>query len=141
MASVCDFIVAHPEDSKFGYSEVKIGFIPAIVSTFLIRRIGEGNANHLLLSGGIINGKRAYEINLVNYLSYNVLETAIEVSYQLASYSSSSLSETKEMIRHVSNMPIERAVQYCLELNTISRSTKDFKDGLNNFLNKTENNK
>ena len=45
LSSVCDFIVAHPEDSKFGYSEVKIGFIPAIVSIFLIKKIGEGNAN------------------------------------------------------------------------------------------------
>jgi methylglutaconyl-CoA hydratase len=139
LASVCDFIVAHPEDSKFGYSEVKIGFIPAIVSTFIIKRIGEGNASHLLLSGGIINGKRAYEINLANYLSYNVLETAIEVSYQLATYSLNSLSETKRMIKNISNMPVEKAVEYCLELNTISRSAEDFKTGLNNFLNKNGN--
>ena len=137
LASVCDFIVAHPEDSKFGYSEVKIGFIPAIVSIFLIKKIGEGNANHLLLSGAIINGKRAYEINLVNYLSYNVLETALEVSYQLSNYSTGSLIETKNMIKTISNMPVEKAVEYCLELNTISRSTGDFKEGLNNFLKKS----
>lgn len=137
LASVCDFIVAHPEDSKFGYTEVKIGFIPAIVSIFLIKKIGEGNANHLLLSGAIINGKRAYEINLANYLSYNVLETSLEISYQLATYSSGSLSETKKMIKSISDMPVEKAVELCLELNTISRSTEDFKKGLNNFLNKS----
>jgi methylglutaconyl-CoA hydratase len=137
LASVCDFIVAHPEDSKFGYTEVKIGFIPAIVSIFLIKKIGEGNANHLLLSGAIINGKRAYEINLANYLSYNVLETSLEISYQLATYSSGSLSETKKMIKSISHMPVEKAVELCLELNTISRSTEDFKEGLNNFLNKS----
>ena len=137
LASVCDFIVAHPEDSKFGYTEVKIGFIPAIVSIFLIKKMGEGNANHLLLSGAIINGKRAYEINLANYLSYNVLETSLEISYQLATYSSGSLSETKKMIKSISDMPVEKAVELCLELNTISRSTEDFKKGLNNFLNKS----
>ena len=48
LATVCDLIVAHPDHSKFGYSEVKIGFIPAIVSIFIIKRIGEGIAKQLL---------------------------------------------------------------------------------------------
>ena len=68
LASVCDFIIAHPEKSKFGYSEVKIGFIPAIVSIFLIKKVGEGLAKQLLLEGELISGKRAYEIGFVNYL-------------------------------------------------------------------------
>jgi methylglutaconyl-CoA hydratase len=136
LASVCDFIVAHPEESKFGYTEVKIGFLPAIVSVFLIKRIGEGSANHLLLSGGVINGKRAYEINLVNYLSYNVLETAIEVASGLCQNSTSSMINTKRMIKSVSNFSIEEAVEYCIGLNTIIRSTEDFRNGLKKFLEK-----
>jgi len=52
LASVCDLIVANEEYSKFGYSEVKIGFIPAMVSIFLIRKVGEGFANQLFLSAG-----------------------------------------------------------------------------------------
>jgi len=136
LASVCDFIVAHPDDSKFGYTEVKIGFLPAIVSIFLIRKIGEGNAKHLLLSAGMINGKRAYEINLVNYLSYKVLDTAIEVSDRLLKNSAASIAETKKMIRTVSNMSVESAVEYCIGLNTISRSTDEFKEGLQKFLDK-----
>jgi methylglutaconyl-CoA hydratase len=134
LASVCDFIVAHPEDSKFGYTEVKIGFLPAIVSVFLVRKIGQGNANQLLLSGGLINGKRAYELNLVNYLSYNVLETALEVAYQLCKFSILSLIETKKMIKSVSNLSVESAVEYCIGLNTISRSTEDFRNGIEKFL-------
>ncbi|MCW8805019.1 MAG: enoyl-CoA hydratase/isomerase family protein, partial [Ignavibacteriaceae bacterium] len=59
LASVCDLIVADESNAKFGYSEVKIGFIPAIVSTFLIRRLGEGMVKQLLLSGEIIAAKRA----------------------------------------------------------------------------------
>jgi len=136
LASVCDFIVAHPDDSKFGYTEVKIGFLPAIVSIFLIRKIGEGNASQLLLSAGLINGKRGYEINLVNYLSYKVLDTAIEVSDQLLKNSEVSIVETKKMIRAISNMSIESAVEYCIGLNTISRSSQDFKEGLEKFLDK-----
>ncbi len=67
LASVCDFIVAG-ENSKFGYTEVKIGFIPAIVSIFLIKKIGEGRAKQLLLSGELISGKRAYEMGLVQII-------------------------------------------------------------------------
>jgi methylglutaconyl-CoA hydratase len=136
LASVCDMIVAHPEDSKFGYTEVKIGFVPAIVSVFLIKRIGEGNANHLLLSGGIINGKRAYEINLANYLSYNVLDTALEVASGLTQNSLMSMSSVKKMIKSVSNIPVEQTIEYCLGLNTIIRSTEEFKEGLKKFLDK-----
>lgn len=138
LATACDIIVAHPDDSRFGYSEVKIGFLPAIVSIFLIKKIGEGNARHLLLTGGIINGKLAYDMNLVNYLSYNVLETAIEVSAQFVNSSLGSLIETKKMINNISNMTVEKAVEYCLGLNTISRSSEDFRAGLNNFLKKIE---
>ena len=68
LASVCDFIVANEEYSKFGYYEIKIGFLPAMVSFFVIRRIGEGLAKQLLMSAEIINGKKAYEIGFVNYL-------------------------------------------------------------------------
>lgn len=136
LASVCDFIIAHPEVSKFGYSEVKIGFIPAIVSIFLIKRIGEGRAKQLFLSGEIINGSAAYEIGLVNYLAENVVKSAIEVSEKLNTNSIESMMMTKRMINTISNMDIKSAVDYCLRLNVLSRSTKDFEEGLKKFLNK-----
>lgn len=79
LASVCDLVVAD-ENSKFGYSEVKIGFLPAIVSLFLIKRVGEGTAKQLLLTGDIINGKRAYDIGFANYF----VKDLIPESRQLA---------------------------------------------------------
>ena len=88
LASVCDIIVADELNAKFGYSEVKIGFIPAIVSTFLIRRVGEGMAKQLLLSGEIIEGKRAYEIGFVNYLYNNALKGSLDVASKLKDNSS-----------------------------------------------------
>ena len=136
LASVCDFIIAHPEESKFGYSEVKIGFIPAIVSVFLIRKIGEGRAKQLLLSGEIFKGKMAYEFGLVNYLSENVLESALELSEKLNSNSLDSMKMTKKMIHTISKMNVEDAVNYCLRMNVLSRSTKDFEEGIKKFLNK-----
>ena len=136
LASVCDLIVADESHSKFGYSEVKIGFVPAIVSIFIIKRIGEGIARQLLLTGEIISGKRAYEVGFVNYLYNNVLEGATEVASKILKYSSFSMKETKSMINAVSGLSVDDAVNYCVRLNSISRSSEDFNNGLESFLKK-----
>jgi methylglutaconyl-CoA hydratase len=136
LASVCDIIVADEFNARFGYSEVKIGFIPAIVATFLIRRVGEGMAKQLLLSGEIIEAKRAYEIGFVNYLCPKALEFSLDIASKLKDNSQQSIKLTKEMIGKVSGLSVEDAVEYCIGLNTISRTTDDFKKGLNNFLTK-----
>lgn len=136
LASVCDLIVADEVNSKFGYSEVKIGFIPAIVSIFLIKRVGDGLARQLLLSGDVIDGKRANEIGFVNYLYNNVLNGALEVASRIKINSTISMKMTKKMISQISGLTIDEAVEYCIGLNTISRTTEDFKEGLNNFLSK-----
>ena len=136
LASVCDLIVADEDHSKFGYSEVKIGFIPAIVSIFVIKRIGEGIAKQMLLTGEIINSKRAYEVGFVNYLYNNALEGAMEVASNILKNSSFSMKETKSMIDSVSGLTVQDAVHYCIRLNAISRSSEDFKNGLDSFLKK-----
>ena len=136
LASVCDLVVADENHSKFGYSEVKIGFLPAIVSIFVIKRIGEGSARQMLLTGEVINGKRAYEVGFVNYLYNNVLNGAIEVCSNIIKNYPDSLKDTKAMIDAVSNLRVEDAVNYCIRLNTISRSTEEFQNGLESFFNK-----
>ena len=65
LATLCDFTLAVPE-AKFGYSEVRIGFIPAIVSTFLLRQVGEKHARDLLLTGKLIDADEALRIGLIN---------------------------------------------------------------------------
>lgn len=136
LASVCDFIIASPEKSKFGYSEVKIGFIPAIVSIFLIKKVGDGMARQLLLEGENISGIRAYEIGFANYISENVLDESLNLAERLNRNSVESLRLTKQMINDLSNLTVREAVNHCIGLNTISRSTKDFKDGIKSFLKK-----
>ena len=135
LASVCDLVVAD-EKSKFGYSEVKIGFLPAIVSLFLMKRVGEGVAKQLLLTGEIINGKRAYNIGFANYFVNDLIPESTQLAQNLIQNSSTSMSYTKNMIHSISNLNVNEAVDYCIRLNTISRSTEDFKKGLYNFLNK-----
>ncbi len=136
LATVCDFIVADELNAKFGYTEVKIGFIPAVVSIFLIKRIGEGNARQLMLSGELIDSWKAYEMGLANYLSKRVLEEAFNLANRLLENSDASMELTKKMINTVSLLNVDEAVNYCIELNIISRSSEDFLKGLMQFLNK-----
>jgi methylglutaconyl-CoA hydratase len=136
LASVCDFVFADKKESKFGYTEVKIGFIPAIVSVFLIKKIGEGKAKQLLITGEIVESEKALHLGLVDYLSDNVVADALSFAEKLSANSTYSMSLTKELIRNISNMNVHDAVNYCVKLNTISRSSEDFKIGINKFLNK-----
>jgi len=136
LASVCDFIIANPDKSRFGYTEVKIGFIPAIVSIFLIRKIGEGFAKQLLLEGDLITGNRAYEIGLANYLAEDVFAESINLAEKLNKNSATSMKMTKKMIDNISNLSVRDAVDHCINLNVISRSTEDFNKGIQSFLSK-----
>ena len=136
LASVCDIIVADQRHAKFGYSEVKIGFIPAVVSIFLIRKIGEGRARHLLLTGEIINAEKAFQLGLVNYLSEDVKTFSSELANDLLKNSDFSMQFTKRMVNEISTLSVEKAVEYCIELNSVSRTSEDFKKGLLSFLNK-----
>lgn len=136
LATVCDFIVADELNAKFGYTEVKIGFIPAVVSIFLIRKIGEGRTKQLLLSGELIDSWKAYEIGLVNHISKKPLEESFNLANRLLENSSSSMEMIKKMINSISMMNVDEAVSYCIGLNVISRSSEDFLKGLMRFLEK-----
>ncbi len=136
LASVCDFLVADEQNAKFGYTEVKIGFLASIVSIFLIKRIGHHRAKQLLISGMIIDSNEALRIGLIDYFSKDVLKDSLELAGKIKTNSAISMNTTKKMISEISNMNVDEAVEYCIQLNTISRSTKDFFEGLNNFLNR-----
>lgn len=136
LAGVCDFVIADKTSAKFGYSEVKIGFLPAIVSIFLIKKIGAGKAKNLLISGDIINAEQARTIGLADFIAVDVMAEAKTLSEKLSNNSGFSMSFTKEMIHNIAVLNVDEAVDYCIRLNTISRSSTDFQKGLNSFLNK-----
>ncbi|MDP2304363.1 MAG: enoyl-CoA hydratase/isomerase family protein [Ignavibacteria bacterium] len=138
LATACDFIFADSEKSKFGYSEVKIGFLPAIVSFLLLRRVSEFKAKQLLLTAEIMNAKKAQEIGLIEYISDSekVLQDSIDFAKELCTNSQFSMSETKKMIRQIYSLRYDDAVKYCLNLNVIGRTSEDFQKGLDKFLNK-----
>ena len=138
LATVCDFVYAVPE-AKFGYTEVKIGFVPAIVTVFLIRKIGEQRAKHLLLSAELISGESAIQFGLVNKIvEREKLESAvIEFANKLIKNNSGqSLGLTKRMIGEVQSMKLDDALEYAAEKNAEARASDDCKKGINAFLSK-----
>lgn len=136
LASCTDYIIAGKNTAKFGYSEVKIGFLPAIVSAFLIKRIGESKARRMLISGEIIDAQQAYDYGFADQLSDDPLQDAQLFAEKLSVNSSFSIGETKKLIREVGRLSIEQAVEYCVSLNAVSRRSDDFISGISTFLRK-----
>jgi methylglutaconyl-CoA hydratase len=138
LATVCDFVFSVPE-AKFGYTEVKIGFIPALVSVFLLRKIGEGAARELLLGGELISAERALSLGLINrvvesaYITQQLLDF---VNRLITTNSASSMMLTKRLIAEIPGKSIDDALTFAAGLNAEARTTEDCKRGIEAFLNK-----
>ena len=138
LATVCDFIFSVPE-AKFGYTEVKIGFIPAIVMVFLIRKIGDQRARQLLLSGNLVGAAEASELGLITRVisKDTIANEALDFAGKLIkSNSSQAMMSTKRMIAEVQSLPLEEALTYAARMNADARGTEDCKKGIAGFLNK-----
>jgi methylglutaconyl-CoA hydratase len=140
LATVCDFAFSVPE-AKFGYTEVRIGFIPAMVLVFLIRKIGEQKARQLLLTGELLNGTTAKEMGLIStVVSKEELEKTVYDFAQklITSNSGRSMQITKQMIGEVQSMSLPDALNYAATMNAHARATDDCKNGIAAFLEKRE---
>lgn len=138
LAAICDFGFTVPE-AKFGYTEVKIGFIPAIVKVFLLRKIGESRAKQLLLTGDLISAAEAEQYGLVNFIvPTEELEQRVFAFAQklCVENSKQSMEVTKEMIARVQEMSLEEGLQYAAEMNAVARGSEDCQRGIAAFLNK-----
>ncbi|MCK9425838.1 MAG: enoyl-CoA hydratase/isomerase family protein [Ignavibacteriaceae bacterium] len=136
LALACDYIIAKKEEAKFGFTEVKIGFVPAIISFLVLKRIPEAKARQLLISGKILSAEEAEHTGLIDFVEDDVFDFSIKLIKSLSSNSSASISETKKLIRAVSGMHYKNAVEYAKTVNALSRTSQDFQNGLNNFLTK-----
>jgi methylglutaconyl-CoA hydratase len=138
LATVADLTYAVPE-AQFGYTEVKIGFIPAIVMVFLIRKIGEGKAKELLLTGKLIGAEEALSKGLIHAIveKDKIKAHVRDLALQLCNTASgNSLKVTKAMIAGVQNMRDFEALDYAAEMNAEVRGSDDCKKGIAAFLNK-----
>ncbi|EMS34649.1 Enoyl-CoA hydratase [Mariniradius saccharolyticus AK6] len=138
LASACDFSFAVPE-AKFGYTEVRIGFIPAIVLVLLLRKLGEGKAKQLLLSGETITAAEAREMGLINWIvEESNLSATVEAFAQnlITQNSGEAMALTKEMIGRVQDRDLEDALEYAASMNAKARGSEDCQKGIAAFLNK-----
>jgi methylglutaconyl-CoA hydratase len=137
IATLCDFTLAVPE-AKFGYTEVRIGFIPAIVSVFLTRQIGEKHARDLLLTGRILDTAEAHELGLVTEVvpPERLMDSARELAGALLAASPTSLAHTKRLLCKFAAEEIDRELERAVAENAAIRATPDFREGLAAFLEK-----
>jgi methylglutaconyl-CoA hydratase len=137
IATLCDFTIASG-DAKFGYTEVKIGFLPAIVSTFLLLQVGEKQARDLLLTGRIISADEAHRIGLVTEVVEpgKELARAEELAAQLMENSPASVRATKALLSDFAKRKLDDQIKIAVDENARIRTTKDFREGVTSFLEK-----
>ncbi len=137
LATMCDFTLALPE-AKFGYTEVRIGFVPAIVSSILVWQVGHKVARDLLLSGRLFDANEAYRFGLVNEVvsADKLMARAHELATELLANSPSSVRETKRLINGFLASQLETQIAEAIEGNARVRTTADFREGVSSFLEK-----
>lgn len=140
LATVCDFVLAGRAQATFGYSEVRIGFIPAIVLVYLIRKIGDTQARRLLLSAEQISADEAHRLGMItSVVDDESLESEVyTLAKRLAKNSSSAMGLTKHMLNAVHGMSLDAGLQYATVMNALARQTDDCKKGIASFLNSSK---
>jgi methylglutaconyl-CoA hydratase len=136
LATAHDYVVA-AESARFMYSEVRIGFVAALVATFLPLRVKGRDLRELLLDPQFITAERALEIGLVNrVVADDVLESAaVElVSGILERSSSQSIASTKGLLLDVVGLDLDAAMERAAEVNAAARATDDCRHGIRTFL-------
>jgi methylglutaconyl-CoA hydratase len=137
LATICDFTLATPA-SKFGFTEVRIGFVPALVSAFLSLHVGEKRCRDLLLTGRLFDAEEAHRIGLVNeVVSHAELMTRAQtLAESLLANSPQALSATKRLLATQNRPWLDAAIIAAMEANGESRNTPDFQEGVAAFLEK-----
>ena len=137
LATTCDFTLAVP-GARFGYTEVRIGFVPALVSAFVTLQIGERRARDLLLSGRLIGADEAQRLDLVNEVvaATDVDGSVRSLAETLADNSPEALAATKRLLASQNKQWLDAAISLALEANAAIRETADFREGVSAFLEK-----
>jgi methylglutaconyl-CoA hydratase len=139
LATLCDFTLAEPH-ARFGYTEVKIGFIPAIVSVFLLEMIGEKKAKALLLSGKVLDAEEAFSLGLVTEVvpAGELIPRANALAAMLLKNSPESMSAVKKLLGGFAKDRLDRDLARAMRWNEKIRNSADFREGLQAFLEKRD---
>jgi methylglutaconyl-CoA hydratase len=137
LATMCDFTLAARE-AKFGYTEVRIGFLPALVSSILVWQVGHKIARDLLVSGRIFDAAEAHRLGLVNEVveAAQLMSRARELAASLQENSPASMRATKALINGFIGKDLDRQFADSITQNAEARATADFREGVTSFLEK-----
>jgi methylglutaconyl-CoA hydratase len=138
LATICDFTYVS-SDAVFGYTEVKIGFVPAIAATFLLRQVGEKQARDLLLSGRTFDVKEAHHLGLVTRIIIHpqiLLREAFNFAQCLLKNSPEALRWTKGILSERVRADLDRELAHAVLLNGRAKENDDFREGIHSFLEK-----
>jgi methylglutaconyl-CoA hydratase len=137
LATICDFTIATPS-AKFGFTEVRIGFVPALVSAFLALQVGDKTSRDLLFTGRLFDAAEALHLGLVNEIApeHELASRVESLAEVLLANSPESLRATKRLMNAQHKAWLDAAIAEALEANALSRETADFREGITAFLEK-----
>ncbi|HEY3627326.1 MAG TPA: enoyl-CoA hydratase-related protein [Terracidiphilus sp.] len=135
LATIPDFTLAVRE-AKFGFTEVKVGFVPAIAASFLLRQVGETRTRELLLSGKMIKAQEALEMGLVSQLvnANELMGTAQALAQCLLMNSPQAMQAVKRLLSKHASRRLDDELEEAIALNADQRSAEDFREGVQAFL-------
>jgi methylglutaconyl-CoA hydratase len=139
IATLCDFTLAVPE-AKFGFTEVRIGFVPAIVAAFLRTQLGEKSCRDLLLTGRLISAPEAETLGLINRIipEPDLLREARSLAVRLMRNSPAAMEATKRLLGKFSDHHLPHDIEAAIRASVDARSNADFQEGVSAFLEKRE---
>ncbi len=140
LATVCDLVIAAEDKALFGYSEVKIGFIPAIVMVYLLRKVGDTQARRLVLTAENISAREAERIGLITFVvpDDQLEHYTMDVARKMSGNSASAMALSKEMLSNLHGMSMNAGLRYAASMNALARQTEDCKAGIARFLSSTK---
>lgn len=135
LATIPDFTLAVPE-AKFGYTEVRVGFVPAIVASFLLRQVGEKRTRDLLLTGRLIKAQEALHLGLVTQIvaADQLIPSAEALAHGLMQNSPQAMQSIKRLLARHASRRLDEEIRDAIEANAEQRSTEDFREGVSAFL-------
>jgi len=138
LATACDLIIAE-ESASFGYPEVNIGFVPAMVMAILRRSVSEKRALELITTGDPISASHAKDIGMINQI-YPCADFDLSANIfidKLVARSGSALTLSKSLLYHIDNLAFETAIEAGVHVNGLARMTEDCQNGIDRFLKRT----
>lgn len=135
LVAVCDIVIAS-RDAKFGFSEVKLGILPAVISPYVISKIGVSHARALFLTGERFDVERALRIGLVHRVAEDLDAAVSETVAQLKSSGPEAVRECKKLIAHVSSHELVDSIPYTIDAIATRRTSEEGQQGMKAFLEK-----